>query len=366
VERFKIDVKLTRSTEKTIIFAVLTEIIFVKLNCIFLIISFLSCINWNNTAIATEPPLDSLPYRYQKHRFTLYGGLGFNSTIISYNLKYDNHGKIDLVPNNPFLLEVGAAFRGFSLGLTFRLPFYTLSVKDYGKTNYFDSRFKFAIKRVNFSVDLYTYKGFAYLNQQQKDTVALPNKHGLHPNYNTTSLAVNMRYFFKKEMHYKSVLGIHGYYEKPTWSPYLYGYIGGINVRNGGDYLLPDFQRTDSLENSNAIRIGAFELGAIPGFAYVYRKNWFQGGIILGFGPLLQVKSYETRETSRSFVGLNARTDLQLSLGVQKDKWFMMLNSEFLFRNITIRNIDYQQYLFDIRLVAGLRFKEKLPKKVKQ
>lgn len=341
----------------------ITEFLHVNASRILMISMILMWGGWNTSALAAETHPDSLPYRYHKHRFILYGGLGFNSAHMSYNLKYDNHGKVDMVPNNPFLLQVGAAFRGVSLGLTFRLPLYTLSVADYGKTNYFDTRLKFAIKRINFSVDLHSYKGFAYLNQQQKDTAAIPTKHGIHPNYTTTSVAVNMRYFFKKEMHYKSALGIQGNYEKSAWSPYLYGYIGGVAVRNGEDYLLPAFQRTDSLENSNAIGIGAFELGAIPGVAYVYRKNWFQGGIILGFGPLLQVKAFDTRETTRSFVGLNTRTDLQLSLGIQKDNWFMMLNGEFLFRRINIRNINFQEYFFDIRLVTGYRFKEKLPKK---
>jgi hypothetical protein len=310
---------------------------------------------------ADEAP-DSLPYSYHKHRFILYGGLGYNSAHMSYNLKYDNHGKVDMVPNNPFLFQMGAAFRGVSLGLTFKLPLYALAVSDYGKTNYFDTRVKFAIKRLNFSIDLHSYQGFAYLNQQVKDTVALATKHGIHPNYTTTSLAVNMRYFFKKEMHYKSALGIQGNYNTSTWSPYLYGFVGGVAVRNGEDYLLPAFQRTDSLENSKAIGLGAFELGAIPGIAYVYRKKWFQGSAILGFGPLLQVKAYDTREVSRGFVGLNTRTDLQLSLGVQKDKWFVLLNSEFLFRRINIRNINFQEYFFYIRLVTGYRFKEKLPK----
>ena len=307
----------------------------------------------------------TINYELYKRRWIIDLGTGFNSTHLSYNLKYNNLGKVNMIPNTPFVLQAGVHYLGVRLGLTFKLPVNTLNVSDYGKSNYFNLNLGFAIKRVNFAFDVNYFEGFAYLNQQDADTAAIPSKHGIHPNYNTSTVGLHMRYFFKKGFNFKAMQGTVGDFKRSMLSPYIYGYLGGIGINNSRDYLLADFQRTDSIDNSNATSLSSFELGTIPGLAYVYRKNWFQGAILAGFGPLLQVKAYETPSNNRSFLGLSTRTDLMLVLGIQKTTWFLNLSGEFQFRRINIKNINFQQYYFDVRLSGGYRFKEK-PKKIKR
>lgn len=307
----------------------------------------------------------SASYELYKRRWIVDVATGFNSTHLSYTLNYNNLKKVDMIPNTPFVLQTGIHFLGVRLGLTFKLPVNTLNVNEYGKSNYFNLDLAFAIKRVNFAFDIKYFQGFAFLDQQSVDTAFIPTKHGIHPNYATATTGLHMRYFLKKNFNLKAAQGIVGDFKRSTFSPYIYGYIGGISVNNDRNFLLADFQRTDSIDNSNAIQIGSFELGTIPGVAYVYRKDWFQGAALLGFGPLLQVKSYETPTNSRGFLGLSTRTDLMLIVGVQKTKWFLNLSGEFQFRRINIKNIKFQEYFFDVRLVAGYRFKEK-PKKNKK
>lgn len=307
----------------------------------------------------------SIHYNLYKRRWIIDIGTGFNSTHLSYNLKYDGHGKVNMIPNTPFVFQAGVHYLGVRLGLTFKLPVNTLNPKLYGKSNYLNLDLGFAIKRINFAVDINYFKGFAYLNQQAADTVALTEKHGIHPDYTTATVGLHVRYFFRKGFHYKAFQGKVADYKRSSLSPYIYGYLGGIGISNEKNYLLSDFQRTVSEDNSNMNRLGSFELGAIPGLAYVYKKDWFQGGILAGFGPLLQVKSYKTPDNSRGFLGLSTRTDLMLVLGVQKTKWFLNLSGEFQFRRINIKNINFQQYYFDVRLSGGYRFKEKTRKKKK-
>jgi hypothetical protein len=217
----------------------------------------------------------------------------------------------------------------------------------------------FTYKKVNFRIELQSYTGFVFLNQRDKDTAFIATKHGYHPDFRTTSLSLNSRYFFKEDFHYKSALGLFGEYKENAWSPYVYGYLGGISVFNDGDYLLPDFARTESVGNSNSIRMNAIDVGLIPGMAFVYRKNWFQATALVGFGPLIQVKNFRTPNNNRGYLGLSNRTDLQLIFGIQKDIWFLQFMTEFKFRRINIRAINFQEYFYDVRLVGGYRFPER-------
>ena len=302
---------------------------------------------------------DSSHFELYKRRWIVDLATGFNSTHLSYNLKYNNLGKVNMIPNTPFVLQTGVHYLGVRIGLTFKLPVNTLNVNEYGRSSYFNFDLAFALKRLNFAFDIKYFEGFAFLNQQQIDTAFIPSKHGIHPHYATITSGVHMRYFLKKNFNYKASLGMVGDFKKSTFSPYIYGYIGGTSISNNRDYLLADFQRTDSIDNSNMTQLGAFELGTIPGLAYVYRKNWFQGTIMAGFGPLVQVKSYQTPIHSRGFLGLNTRTDLIVVAGIQQTKWFLNLSGEFQFRRINIKNINFQEYFFDVRLCGGYRFREK-------
>ena len=306
---------------------------------------------------------DSL-YTLHKKRLIVSLESGFNSSPLTFDLKYGNVKKISFVPNPPWIIKPSICYYGVTLGIGFKLPANLLSTSKYTKTSYFDVGLNFAIKkRIYFGLDFQYYKGFTLVNQGNFDTSGVIRaNNGIYPNFNTVEAGINVRYFFSKKFNYKAALGVQGHYNKSVWSPYIYGYFGGYGVGNNSNFIFPEALHGKSATNSKARNISSFEFGVIPGIAGVLRKGWFQGNMILGFGPLIQAKSFAAAEISRGFLGLNLRTDMQISLGIQKDKWFLLLNSDFKFRTIKINPITFNQYYYDIRIVAGYRIHVKTPK----
>jgi|GEM_PF-5512489 len=306
---------------------------------------------------------DSL-YTLYKKRLIVSVETGFNSSPLSFDLKYGKVKSITFIPNPPLVIKPSISYYGVTLGIGFKLPVNILSTSKYTKTSYFDVGLNFTIKkRIYFGLDFQYYKGFTLLNQGDFDTSkSIRGNNGIYPNLNTVEAGINMRYFFSKKFNYRAALGIQGDYKKSVWSPYIYGYFGGYGVGNNNDIIFPDTLHSKSASNSKARSFSSFEFGVIPGLAGVLRKGWFQGNMILGFGPMIQGKSFASADVSRGFLGLNFRTDMQLSLGVQKDKWFLLLNGNFKFRTIKIAPVTFNQYYYDVRLVAGYRINVKTPK----
>jgi hypothetical protein len=326
-------------------------------------ISLLGIIYFISSFVYGQSYEDSL-YTIYKKRLIISLETGFNSSPLSFDLKYGDVKKISFVPNPPWIIKPSISYYGVTLGIGFKLPANLLSTSKYTKTSYFDVALNFAIKkRVYFGLDFQYYKGFTLVNQGDFDTSGvLRSNNGMYPDLNTVEAGINVRYFFSKKFNYKAALGIQGDYKKSVFSPYIYGYLGGYGVGNNNFPVFPNALQDNSASNSKARNISSFEFGVIPGVAGVLRKGWFQGNMIFGFGPMIQGKSYAAAEASRGFLGLDLRTDMQLSLGVQKDKWFLLLNSDFKFRTIKIAPVTFNQYYYDIRLVAGYRIQVKTPK----
>lgn len=303
-------------------------------------------------------------YTLYKKRLIISLESGFNSSPLTFGLKYGEVKEVRFTPNPPWIIKPSICYYGVTLRIGFKLPANLLSTKEYTKTSYFDVDLNFAIKRrVYFGFDFQYYKGFTLMNQANYDTSGvIRGNNGIYPNLNTTEAGINVRFFFNKKFNYKAALGIQGDYKTSVFSPYIYGYLGGYGVGNNNNFIFPNALHNESVSISKARNISSFEFGAIPGVAGVFRKGWFQGNMILGFGPLIQTKSYISSEASRGYLGLNLRTDLQLSLGVQKDKWYLLLNSDFKFRTIKINPVKFNQYYYYVRLVAGYRFHVKTPK----
>lgn len=303
-----------------------------------------------------------------KKRFTLMLASGFNSSPFSFDLKYGKINKVDFIPNPPLVIKPAFSYYGVTLGVGIKLPVNILSTSKYTKTTYFDIGLNFAIKnRLYFDIGFQYYKGFTLLHQGDFDkTGELRNNNGIYPNLNTTETSISMRYFFFKKYNYRAALGILGEHTKSALSPYLYGYFGAYGVGNNQSSIFP-FALQDSINtNSKARTISAFEFGAIPGFAGVLRKKWFQGNLLIGIGPLIQSKAFNTGGLNRSFSGLNWRTDMQLNLGIQHSSWFLFLNGDMKFRSIDINKIKFNQSYYDIRLIGGYRFKVKTPKAIQK
>jgi hypothetical protein len=116
--------------------------------------------------------------------------------------------------------------------------------------------------------------------------------------------------------------------------------------------LLPNYAQLPEATVSSSRSVGCVEIGAIPGGALVKKFNNIQSTILFGWGPLIQTKWYRG-DNSRAFFGLSSHTDLQLALGYHQKKYFIQIMSEFQFRRINFRQINVQQYYYDVRLFFG-------------
>ncbi len=295
---------------------------------------------------------DSVKYRHYNNKITIYSLTGYNATNVSLNPKYGDYERQRYMLNPPLLLGFGLVYKGIDVGITRRLPYHLMNTSKYGKSDYFDFKFKYSISRLHLAFRAQRYQGFALLNHQYGDSIS-PLPHFPLDNFSTFSLNIDARYFFKKDFSYKAALGFSGEYLEDYITPYIYGYTGGSNIKNAKDALLPAYAQDPIASISYSQRMGCFEFGAIPGVALVKRHKDIQGTILLGWGPLIQTKWHAGGTSARAFFGFSSRTDLQWSLGYHQTKWFVQLISEVQFRRMNFRQIRAQQYYYDLRIFFG-------------
>jgi len=306
---------------------------------------------------------DSVKHRHYNDHFTVYSLTGYNATNVAINPIFGDLGRQRYLFNPPLLLGFGVAYKGLDLGITRRLPYHLMSKEKHGKSDYFDLKLKFALARVHLAFRAQKYSGFSLLNHQFTNP-ELQAPHLFLDDFSTFSLNLDARYFFKKEFSYKAALGFSGEYLRDFFTPYLYGYTGGSNVKHQGNALLPIYLQDAGASITMSNRVGCFEFGAIPGGAFVKRHNNIQGTMLLGWGPLIQTKWHGGGPNSRAFFGLSSRTDLQGSIGYHKEDWFVQLMSEFQFRRINFRQMRVQQYYYDLRIFFGYLIRVKKHPKV--
>jgi hypothetical protein len=187
------------------------------------------------------------------------------------------------------------------------------------------------------------------------DPLTSPDKNLFIKDLFSLSMNIDARYFLKKDFKYNAALGFSGHYNTDVFTPYMYAYVGGSGIARGdlGATLLPDYALDQNISVSQSTSVNWFEFGAIPGVAALKKhKNW-QGLLLLGWGPLIQAKSYQSEPVNRSFFGFSSRTDLQVSLGYHSSKWFVQAISEFQFRRINFTQVKAQQYYYDLRIYFG-------------
>jgi len=308
-------------------------------------------------------PADSLPYVHYKDNITVYSITGFNATNVSIKPKYLDFGRERYFLNPPLLLGFGVSYKGIDLGITRRMGAHLVSENKFGKSDYFDFKFRFPIKRIYFAFRAQHYREFSLLNHDYPEEVA-PNKHLVLPDFSTLSINLDARYFLKKDFSYRAAMGFSGHYNEDFFTPYVYSYFGVSAVARDSMTLLPTYAVNEIADVSKSNSVGCFEFGAIPGVAYVKRYEKWQGALLLGWGPLVQIKWYETQDQSRPFFGLSSRTDLQMSFGYHQERWFLQVMSEFQFRRINFPQMSVQQYYYDLRIFFGYLIKVKKHPKI--
>lgn len=306
---------------------------------------------------------DSVKHRHYNDQITFYSLTGYNATNVAVTPIFGDFQRQRFLFNPPLLLGFGVAYKGIDLGITRRLPYHLMSTTKHGKSDYFDMKLKFSLARVHMAFRAQKYSGFSLLNHQYVDA-DLQSPHLFLDDFSTFSLNLDARYFFKKEFSYKAAMGFSGEYLSDFFTPYVYGYVGGSNIKHRGNALLPIYVQDPSYSIFMSNRVGCVEFGAIPGGAFVKRHKNLQGSMMLGWGPLIQTKWHASGQSSRAFFGLSSRTDLQWSFGYHKEQWFVQLMSEFQFRRINFRQMKVQQYYYDFRLFFGYLIRVKKHPKV--
>ena len=163
-----------------------------------------------------------------------------------------------------------------------------------------------------------------------------------------------------------AVFGKVGHYKKPEGTWYVKGTLNFFGVRNEGQSLTPSELIDTTQSKSYANNISALDLGAVPGYAYVGRINNWQFSAFGGIGAVVQSKIYQFGGTTRGVLGLAPRLDLRFIAGYSKPDYFFWIVSDFDIKSIRFREMRYNQIFYQLKVVGGIRLKEKDKKEKKK
>jgi len=306
---------------------------------------------------------DTLPYKVFKDKIVLHSDFGFSAAPFS--IKYPFASDLDKLKyrdNFRPVLGLGVSYKWFALRLAFSLPGNFRPVSRYGKTNQFNIGFDFTYKKTFFDVDLRSYFGYAIKNANQwNDTLNSLKPNDIRPNTNSVSFSINAWYFHDRNFKMSALRGKTAHYTKEVKTWYLKNIFNvfGVGVGSGTNNVIPDELQDSIVTKTGASVFSAFELGVVPGYAYVNKiKNWQFSGL-LGLGLVIQGKNYTTDGVVRGYLGLAPRYDIRLIGGYSVDRYFVMLITEFDNKSIRYTNLRYQQYFYSVRVSAGIRLNRK-------
>lgn len=312
-------------------------------------------------SFGTKAQNDTLPYELYKKKIVLYSDFGYASGpfSIKYNfpeavkkLKYRNNYKD--------VLGFGICYKWFSLRLSFALKGTTKSELKYGKTNYFSLGFNFTQKRFFWDVDISSFTGYAIKNAYQwNDTLSPQVPNDIRSSMASFNFAVNSWFFHNKGFKMAAINGKTGHYLKEVKTWYLKSTFNIYGIGNNGDTIIPT-ELIDPLNSkTTSSNYSAFDMGVIPGYAYVNRINNWQFAGLFGLGGVLQSKFYNVNGLTRGFVGLAPRYDVRFVGGYSVPKYFVFLVTDFDNKSIRYNDLIYRQSFYSVKLVAGVRLNKK-------
>jgi hypothetical protein len=255
---------------------------------------------------------------------------------------------------NP-VLGFGFSYKWMSARFGITLPNSVRSRDKFGKTKYYDFGFDFSFKKMYFDVDWHSYKGYAMKDAYHwDDTITTDEPNLIREDINASSFSVNAWQFWKEEFKMAAFRGKTASYQRDIQTFYLKYTINYHGISSNQPLLPKELQdTTESKTSSNTI--AAFDVGVVPGYAYVRRWRIFQFGIMGGVGIVLQSKLYTFDETTRSFLGLAPRIDIKIIGGINRPKYFIMFVSDFDNKSIGFNDFTYRQTYYYLRLVGGVR-----------
>lgn len=310
---------------------------------------------------------DSLPYTVFKNKIVLHSDIGFSAAPFSIRFPFTSEiTKLKYRDNFRPVLGLGVCYKWFALRLAFSLPGNFRPVSRYGKTNQFNLGFDFTYKKTFFDVDLRSYFGYAIKDAVEwNDTLTGLKPNDIRPNTNMVGFSINAWYFHDRNFKMSALRGKTAHYTKEVHTWYLKNTFNvfGVGVGSGDNNVIPDELQDSTDSKTGASLFSAFDLGVVPGYAYVNKINNWQFAGLFGLGAVIQGKYYTTDAKVRGYFGLAPRYDIRLMGGYSVDRYFVMLITDFDNKSIRFNNLRYQQYYYSIRISAGIRLNKKEKKK---
>lgn len=296
------------------------------------------------------------PIASYKNKIVLYSDYGFTTAPIHFKSNF-NFGldKVKLKNNFNSVLGFGGCYKWFAFRFGINLPGTGRAVSRYGNTKYFSLGFDFSLKQLFFDVDLNAYQGFAYKNAYQwNDTLDKLHPNLIRSDINATSFSINTWQFWSEHFKMSAFRGKTAAYNEDEKTFYL-KYLLNVYGLSSNQSILPTELSDSANSKTKSYLINSFDMGLIPGYAYVKRWKHFQIGAMGGLGFVIQGKGYHAAGVDRAFLGLAPRIDVRLNAGWNKPKHFLMLMAEFDNKSIKFNEFKYSQTYYSLRLVGGIR-----------
>nr|WP_299205633.1 DUF4421 family protein [uncultured Brumimicrobium sp.] len=305
----------------------------------------------------TSAQNDSLAYAMHKNRLVVHTSFSIRDAPFSFKDNFGDFDKLTYRANLNVIHGIGVAYKWFAININYKLPGYIRNTEKYGQTKYFDLGLQFSLKNWYFRVDFHDYIGYGIkkANYISDSIPTTTSNYYLNDKIQSASFGVNAYHFFNHELNMKAALGIVGRYKEPVHGFYLRmtSNIHGVTASNS---LIPHEYFTSTPSIHTAKSISAFDVGGIPGYAYLNNINGWQFGAFAGIGAVVQTKVYNYADTQRGFLGMAPRVDLKLQAGYNVTDWFLMLTSSFDQKNIRFKEFRYNQLYYYLRLTYGYRF----------
>lgn len=301
-------------------------------------------------------------------RRVVYSDFGFNNTPFSIKYPFSKDiGRIVYKSNFKPSIGIGFSYKWFSFRLGLPIFGYLRDKKLFGKTKQLNIGFDYTFKKVHVDFEFRSVQGYAMQNAIRWDSTLTPDEpNKIYPSIGILNFSLNAWYFNDKHFKVSALNGKRAHYTKKVHTWYVKGTLNVFGVDNNGNSLIPMVLQDSNNSKTAASTLSAFDIGVIPGYAYVNKfKNWQYAGW-LGFGGVIQSKFYTVDQTSIGYLGLAPRYDIRLMGGFSKPDYFIFFLTEFDNKSIRFNELIYRQYYYSIKLVGGYRFKENPLKRKKK
>ncbi|MEY4287989.1 MAG: hypothetical protein RLZZ30_77 [Bacteroidota bacterium] len=286
---------------------------------------------------------------------------GYTSAPFSLQYPYSNEiDKITFKNNLAPFLRLGFNYKWFVLRFSIPNIANIRDASNYGRTKQYNLGMDFSFNKVYYDFEFKYIHGFAIKDANRWD----PNLDDVHrnsiqPKIQSLNISANAWYFHNKDFKMGALLGKRSYYTKLVHTWYVKGTMNffGVDTKNGG--LIPSVLQDEQNAKTMSSTFSAFDIGFVPGYAYVNRfKNWQIAGWA-GLGPVIQAKYDQVNGDFHGFLGLAPRYDIRLMAGYTTPKRFLFLVTDFDNKSIRFNQLIYRQYFYTVKLVGGYRFPKK-------